>query len=94
MLSDPKFSGFSVHSTQLLELRRHGFGSRRDSQGAWDGLAGRQEGRPVEISFDASASVKVVSSNVELIANSEFIPIGFTILDNSNEKLRNFMGAC
>ena len=92
MLSDPKFSGFSVHSTHVLELRRHGFGSRRDSQGAWDGLAGRQEGRPVEISFDAS--VKAVSSNSELSANSELIPIGITILDNSNEKLRNSMGTC
>ena len=52
-----------------------------DSQGAQDELAGRQKGQPVEISFDAS--VKAVSTNSELSANSELIPTGITILDNS-----------
>ena len=46
-----------------------------DSQGAQDELAGRQEGQPVEIGFDAS--VKAASTN------SELIPTGITILDNS-----------
>ncbi len=52
-----------------------------DSQGAQDELAGRQEGQSVEIGFDAS--VKAVSTNSELSANSELTPTGITILDNS-----------